>query len=505
MTSPDESSCELPRLLATPDACTSSSHNNSTNTLANHYRMPSHARGTRRTSKDFLDGLRGLAALLVFNQHYAWGFSKGAHEFGFGQEGKFYYFISLPFIRSWFAGGDAAVTIFFVLSGYVLSIGPLHKLLNGQHAGFGRSLLCAVVRRPIRLYGPPLVVSFLFVLLLHAPFELVVPEPWRVHVTKEDLSTEIVYFAEVSVQYFNPFREHGNDLYWYPYNMVMWTLPIELKGSALVYGVLLLASFMLTRGPDTARPLIVSGVLYAVASLMLQLAFKWSMACFLLGMYLAIVDTWKTDTTFLLNRLSKRYQAILFHMQFFAGWYLLCQPAMKGQTQYFTETPGYIWLSKLVPAAYFPEHYYRYWQSWGALMLIHSLLRIEWLQRFLSTRLLRYLGKISFMLYLTHLIWLRVFGDRFNALLGGPLPAPSAEGTFWDGTLAIQNFGPTGLDLRWFLCFAFVLPANLWIADMGTKWIDAPIVKLSRMLTTKLGLEKTPPSKAATGRSLLPM
>lgn len=51
---------------------------------------------------EYLDGLRGMAAVWVFIQHKMGG---GRHEFGFGQNGDQWYFVQLPVVRLFFGTG----------------------------------------------------------------------------------------------------------------------------------------------------------------------------------------------------------------------------------------------------------------------------------------------------------------------------------------------------------------------------------------------------------------
>jgi peptidoglycan/LPS O-acetylase OafA/YrhL len=189
-------------------------------------------------STAFLDGLRGLAALFGFIQHYIGSFDANVHEHGFGEGGN-YYLASLPFLRIVFNGGSAAVTIFFVLSGYVLSKSPLGLLRNGKRQAT-LSLASAIIRRPIRLYIPPLGTTLAFAILMHAPFGLVPDMGWPQ--PKATVFAEIAYWPWESIKFFNPFQTHGSGRAWYPYNLVVWTIPIELKGSMLVYGLTAIAA-----------------------------------------------------------------------------------------------------------------------------------------------------------------------------------------------------------------------------------------------------------------------
>jgi len=88
----------------------------------------------------YLDGLRGFAALLVYwHHHELWVRNPFIFENAFGFEGNFY-FATLPGVRTFFTGGHYSVTVFFVLSGYVLSIKPLSLIEKGDFAGLSEHL-----------------------------------------------------------------------------------------------------------------------------------------------------------------------------------------------------------------------------------------------------------------------------------------------------------------------------------------------------------------------------
>ncbi|KAH0036597.1 hypothetical protein KCU78_g1876, partial [Aureobasidium melanogenum] len=106
----------------------------------------------------YLDGLRGFAALLVFSLHHqVWGHSGTGGEFilenAFGWNGV-YQLICFPGIRILFSGGHLAVAIFFVISGYVLSVKPLTLLQSGDMMKMSENLASALFRRWLRLYIP---------------------------------------------------------------------------------------------------------------------------------------------------------------------------------------------------------------------------------------------------------------------------------------------------------------------------------------------------------------
>jgi peptidoglycan/LPS O-acetylase OafA/YrhL len=79
------------------------------------------AKATSKSSKSAiagLDGLRGIACLSVFYEHFSYNYS---HNFlyGYGVEDR-HCIIQSPFIRV-FSSGFSMMTIFFVISDYVLS------------------------------------------------------------------------------------------------------------------------------------------------------------------------------------------------------------------------------------------------------------------------------------------------------------------------------------------------------------------------------------------------
>lgn len=145
--------------------------------------------------------------------HLSWFYGPTApFVWGLGHEGESY-IVQLPFVRILFSGGNAAVAIFFVLSGYVLSISPLQKFHNGHLRKAYTGLVSAVIRRPFRLYIPVIGVSLAFVVIMHLPFGLAPivgwPEP------ESDFFAELQRWFPQTLRVLNPFQLLGITKAWY--------------------------------------------------------------------------------------------------------------------------------------------------------------------------------------------------------------------------------------------------------------------------------------------------
>jgi peptidoglycan/LPS O-acetylase OafA/YrhL len=270
---------------------------------------------------------------------------------------------------------------------------------------------------------------------------------------------------------------------WFTYGLVVWTIPIELKGSMLVYALAALHAVSRRMASAPGRVVLVWLV---AAVVLLQLGF-WTMACFLAGLVLSAVDVYALDAS-LLSRHQPRAKSVLHWTAFVLGLYLLSQPAHGGSPEYSLHTPGWHTLTRMTPRVYSDKQYYRYWTAWGAALLVHASLRLPRVQAVLKTRPLQYLGKVSFMFYLIHLPMQYMVGDRVAKALGH-VPWGTAP-TWWDNRLKIPDAGPPGFSSRFLLSMAVMFPLDLVVADFLTKWLDTPCVRLGKRLAQRLGLEQ---------------
>jgi peptidoglycan/LPS O-acetylase OafA/YrhL len=426
----------------------------------------------RRTA--YLDGLRGFAALLVYWQHHVlWAHydARTMLERGYGFEDK-YAFATLPVVRHFFTGGHFAVATFFVISGYVLSTKPLSLLQAGDYAKLGDNLASALFRRWLRLYIPLMATTFIYMLTWHLfGFGKLYVEPAK---PQSNLRDEIwnwyAQFKNFSF-IFNMGGEPG-----FAYNFHTWSIPIEMKGSIIIYTALLAFS-RLTRN---ARLVAECGLIFYF----LYIADGWYGAIFTAGMLLGDLDLLaiKGDLPGFLRKLEPHKKAI-YYLFFAVSMYFGSVPSHSWQLDELRQTRGWYLLSYLKPQAVFDFKWF--FLFWAAVFLVASAARIPWLKRFFETRFCQYLGRVSYALYLVHGPVLWVVGDRLYAATGWSTAAHQEHIPWWVDRFKLPATGPLGLELSFLAPQLVLLPLTFWLAEMATRAFDEPAVKFAQWLYRK--------------------
>ena len=430
------------------------------------------------TKKPHLDGLRGVAALLVYiGHHVAWWYGPGGPiQHGFGYHGEMM-FGTFPFIRILFTGGSPAVHIFFVLSGYVLSISLLQKLAYQPRRETYNDLASAVVRRPFRLFIPMGGVSLVFALVMHLPLgfapRLAWPKP------EPTIWKELWKWFQWCGSMMNPLRKYGSgmDVPWFPYDPPAWTMPVEYRGSLAVF--VTLAVFQLA--PAKYRI-----YLWGATGLVMLTLRDWAVACFMAGIVLAILDLAENGQYALLSRLTKWPRTISYNTIFVLAWWILCQPG-DPNPEYSYATPGWYYMTKMIPPNYYNYENWRFWNTIGAVMMVYAVCNLEWLQRFFCLRIIQFLGKISFSLYLVHTPFVWTIGDIICRLLG--TKAQDFE-TGWDDRLKIPDVGPQGISTGFLVAQSLIFPLTVLLSLVVWKLLDQPSVKVGHIIVTMIGLGK---------------
>jgi peptidoglycan/LPS O-acetylase OafA/YrhL len=348
----------------------------------------------------YLDGLRGWAAVVVVLCHlfpfYLLRSSGPSAEFAsqlLAQKtlpGYFEYAlasIGIVFYRL-FTDGALPVYIFFVLSGYVLSVGYVktkrHELIADQ-----------ALRRYIRLTGPIFCASLLAFVLLKAGLM------YNQRVATASGSDWIGGFYQWTPDFWGFLRFALYDVYFNYFNVpsyifVLWTMHVEFFGSLLIFCTLAVFGALQRRW-----------IPYGVV-LVLTVFIAPDLTAFLFG--LAVAEAWQNEDV---RRFVQR-----------RGFKVL----MVGALGVVVCSP--VWVFHHVPKDDWPIV-----ESVLAAVGVTSVMTFASMQKALSSRISAFFGQISFSLYLIHPLVLCSFGSwyflSFDHVLARPwLIASTALFTF---------------------------------------------------------------------------
>ena len=442
--------------------------------------------------------MRGLAALFVFFCHYFYTCFVIAEGWGYGDSN--YNLLKLPFLRLFYAG-PPMVCVFFVISGYALSLKPL-KLMRSKdgHGQLSNTMASLIFRRGIRLFLPTVVSTFLIFCLLRlglyewtrefAYDDEYMPNVQEIHYERFDSFADQLYDwlaavrGLVHVWDWDAFASStGMDVH-------LWTIPVEFRASMMLF----LTIMGVARLRTWCRVAVIAGsVVFAYAS------DRWEMMLFYAGMGLAemdiirgahadprttamavavtVVDERKAAAADehhlhlplpLSTRKSNKAPATTVSKRYTAthlAWLTLSILALYFMSQPDTgsdETPGWVFLSSLIPEWW--TYKYRYWQSLGSILFVLSVGRLPVWQRFFNTSLVQYFGKISYAIYLMHGPVLHTVGYAI-------------ERRVWTSVTGIEG---SWYNVGFVVAALFIVPIVFWVSDVFWRAVDAPIVRFSR-------------------------
>ena len=420
----------------------------------------------------YLDGLRGFAAFLVYlGHHQSWAHENSPQglvaENGLGYSNN-YYFASMPFIRIFFSGGHYAVCMFFIISGYVLSVKPLSLIQAGELHKLSENVGSALFRRWLRLYLPVICTTFTFFTLQHM-FDIWISWPKRHSTWIGEVWNWYVEFKQYSFIY----RGGGDP--WLSYNFHSWSIPIEFKGSIVIYTVLLALSKVTVQ----ARLLCQLGLMYYF----MVIVDGWFAALFMVGMFLCDVEMLaksKSLPDWKIISICRPYKELIFHNFLILGVYLGGIPHVNRDIKILKVTPGWYYLSFLKPQAVYD--YKWFYLFWAAFLTVAAINNISWLRKFFELRFNQYLGRISFMFYLVHGPVLWGLGDRLYAATGFDRDGHKKGIPQWIDLLPLPKTGPFGVEVSYLACHLILFPLTLWLSELATKLFDEPSLKFAAWL-----------------------
>ncbi|KAK5358834.1 hypothetical protein LTR20_010799 [Exophiala xenobiotica] len=428
--------------------------------------QPRHEK-SRRTA--YLDGLRGFAALIVyFGHHELWAHDALSPdqilENAYGYDNQ-RYFACLPFIRTFFSGGHFAVTVFFVMSAFVLSMKPMAMIHSGEYMRLGDNLASALFRRWLRLFIPVLCTTFLYMTSWHVFKYRVESEPKSSY--REELWNWYCGFKNFSFV----FTTGGNP--WFSYDFHTWSIPVEFRGSIVIYTALQAFSRCTRNARLWCELCLIFYFMYIVDGSFC--------AIFMAGMFLCDIDLLEQGQKlpYLVSSMG-RFKTPMYYGLFLVSLYLGGCPAYSSDIHVLKNSPGWYYLSLLKPQAVFD--YKWFYLFWASTFLVASISRIPVLKAFFETRFNQYLGRISFAFYLVHGPILWSLGDRVYAAVGWTRESHALTAPGWINIFPLPKTGPFGLELSFLLPQLVLLPLTLWVAEIATTLIDEPSVKFSQWL-----------------------
>ena len=459
-------------------------------------RISSSSLATTKSSKSAiaaLDGLRGVACLFVFNEHFSYNYS---HSFlyGYGVEDH-RSIIQWPFIRILWSG-FSMVAIFFVISGYVLSYKPLKQIRTRQAAKLQQTLSSSVFRRAIRLYLPSMIAVVLCGLLTSAGafrYATIVarsnnPAPFELHESTPPHYDN--FFLQIGDAIKNAF---WMTYFWRwdstttprDYDLHLWTIPTEFRCSLVLFLTIMATSRLRTRW---RLSYVVTFIVYCIATN------RRDVLLFLSGMLLAEIDLIRIAQFPILvlplasAGLVSKYDHLLPPLLFIMGLFFASSPVIEASL-----TPGYRTLCSLISRLPSSGDFLGYpgslLQCLGAVLITWSVANsppTTAIARIFTNPGAQYLGSISYALYLVH-------GNVLKSILYSLMPTiASTTGGFGSvnqsGTQVTVGTTPK-LAAAWLMGMAFVLPTTIWTADLFWRGVDLPVVRFGRCLETRASIE----------------
>lgn len=398
----------------------------------------------KRGHLNSLDSLRGIAALIVIFSHVFLAYYAEIHS-GTRLSSSSELALSVfhtPF--TFFYRGQFAVLLFFILSGYVLTLGCVRKAFSNPDY-----IAIAASKRYLRLGIPTatsVLICYLAVTLGLVPVIVEGPTPKLM-----DMPAQGLQFASAVASALYKSMLFGDQTF----NYVLWTIKIEFYGSLLIF-----AAFALL-GRNRMLHIAVCGALFLY--LQTRSIYVNMYSYFFLGALLARIDFAALQ--------ARHYSRAASAALLVAGCYL---------GGYYEGSASYLWLEPLAAALrqLAPQANIQvvYTGLAAALVIVAVLLARKdgLLNACLNTKPVLMLGKLSFSVYLLHPIILSSLGKFIYIEMGRTAGSVLA-------------------------CLVAVIGATYLLSHFFFRYVDTPSIKLSDSFGR--ALFAVPPHGAENGRA----
>ncbi|KAK9770063.1 putative Acyltransferase 3 domain-containing protein [Seiridium cardinale] len=390
----------------------------------------------KKHSTEYLDGVRGVASLIVFILHWS-HIPYPSINGGWGYQGNKSFWL-LPFVRIIHCGA-AMVSVFFVISGFVLSHRYIQRMHRREYNEMFVSLTSITWRRAIRLFLPAFVSSAMAFACACLGI-IVIPKK----VNGERFEHSFGAYLEFLDAESNPW-DWTAEFFGF-YNPQLWSIAVEYRGSMVVF--LMVLALAKTR----------TAIRLAVQTFLIIHSFghkRWDVALFVCGMTLA-----ELQVLFRKPASGLRLKLVngLLIVGLILGLFLAGYPR-DGNTQ----TPGYKWSKNVWPYSAYRR---RFWIAIGSILVVGPMIFLPSVQSIFMTRPIRYLGRISFSLYLVHGLGNRTVGKWLLHWCWGFF---GKEG-FWPYTISFV------------VSTSLYFPIIVWVSDMFWRAVDVPANEFARWL-----------------------
>jgi peptidoglycan/LPS O-acetylase OafA/YrhL len=423
---------------------------------------PSSTQDEKRPT-DFLDGMRGYAAFAVYCCHFIMPTHPQAH-IGFGGNNGVadYSLTQLPILRLIYSG-HVSVSLFFVISGFSISLKPLKLARNGSYNALLDAMASATFRRTCRLYLPCLVMlattffiaccgafDFSYALTKNWPF---LSKPLRIPIAHSSILQQFTDFASQVWDWSDPLNRRTKHI---PYGVQLWTIPVELSCSFI--------SFLALIGLAKVRPTVRMSIITAMG-VYFQFRRHPEATLFLAGTNLAelyLIRQARATSAHSRNSES-RAQKIQSGLLFVFGLIVASYPPHGADKSPFSAPFYYIASFIVRDSAHLFLHLFN---TIASTILVYVVSRSPFLQGIFTTPLARYLGKISFALYCVHQALINWFGYRSMLY-------------FWTFT---GNDTTCRYELGLGIAWLFQTIVTIWAADIFWRFVDLPTVGFTKWI-----------------------
>ncbi len=394
----------------------------------------------------YLEGIRGIAAFLVFLHHFFLAFypsyydgSPATAHLGGIELG--YYASPLSFLTN----GRFCVAVFFVLSGYVLS----RKYYNQNNL---QVIVSSAQRRYFRLFIPigfTVIVSYILLQLSlydHLAAAKITQSWWLPQLWNVDPS-----FPTFLKNFFYGVLFDGDNRY----DTSLWTMSTEFFGSFLVFALLALTHNVKRRNFAFICVLV---MLYATEHFYWAFPKNYFYCAFIFGMLLNYLETIAGKTA------ASSAKNIMVALAFAFGLLLGSFPStgfVTGTCWKFIDDPDII-------------KSYDVFHVIGAMLVVSAVVFSQRLQGFFSRGIFIFLGFISFSLYLIH------------PLIIGAFSCP----------LFVKLYTPSAYNSNVFEVWLLSTILLILVSYFMAKKVDQFGISFSKRFDEWMGRAKTPPAQA---------